>query len=50
MTIGFEQNYTVSEGVGSFLACFRVFNPPDDQELTLSVDLVVNTVEGSASN
>ncbi len=48
VALGFEQNYTVSEGVGSFQACFRVFNPPDNQELTLSLDLVVDTIEGSA--
>ena len=46
--VGFEQNYTVSENVGSFQACFRVFNPPDNQELILSMDLVVDTIEGSA--
>ncbi len=48
MTVGFEQNYTVSEDIGSFQACFRVFNPPDNQELTLMLDLVVDTIEGSA--
>ncbi len=46
--VGFEQNYTVSEDVGSFQVCFRVFNPPDNQELILSLDLVVDTIEGSA--
>ncbi len=46
--VGFEQNYTVSESVGSFQVCFRVFNPPDNQELILSLDLVVDTIEGSA--
>ncbi len=48
VTVGFEQNYTVNEDVGSFQACFRVFNPPDNQELTLSLDLVIDTNEGSA--
>ena len=48
MIVGFEQNYTVSEDVGSFQVCFRVFNPPDNQELILSLDLVVDTIEGSA--
>ncbi len=48
VTVGFEQNYTVNEDVGSFQACFRVFNPPDNQELTISLDLVVDTNEGSA--
>ena len=38
----------MSEDVGSFQVCFRVFNPPDNQELILSLDLVVNTIEGSA--
>lgn len=47
--IGFEQNYTVFEDVGSFEACFRVINPTEDQPLTLAVDLVVDTIEGTAS-
>ncbi len=48
VTVGFEQNYTVNEDVGSFQACFRVFNPPDNQELTISLVLVIDTNEGSA--
>ena len=46
--LGFEQNFTVPEDVGSFEACFRIFNPPDDQELTFLIDLVVDTIEGTA--
>ena len=46
--LGFEQNFTVAEDVGSFVACFRVFNPPDDQEVTFLIDLVVDTIEGTA--
>ena len=46
--LGFEQNFTVAEDVGSFEACFRVFNPPDDQEVTFLIDLVVDTIEGTA--
>ena len=38
----------MAEDVGSFEACFRVFNPPDDQEATFSIDLVVDTIEGTA--
>ena len=46
--LGSEQNFTVPEDVGSFEACFRVFNPPDDQEVTFLIDLVVDTIEGTA--
>ena len=38
----------MAEDVGSFEACFRVFNPPDDQNLTFLIDLVVDTIEGTA--
>ena len=46
--LGLEQNFTVPEDVGSFEACFRIFNPPDDQDLTFSIDLVIDTIVGSA--
>ena len=46
--LGLEQNFTVPEDVGSFEACFRVFNPPDDQDLTFSIDLVIDTIVGTA--
>ena len=46
--LGLEQNFTVPEDVGSFEACFRVFNPPDDQDLTFSIDLVIEPIVGTA--
>ena len=38
----------MAEDVGSFEACFRVSHPPDNQELTFSIDLVVDAIEGTA--
>ncbi len=40
IVVGLEQNYTVFENVSTFEVCFRVMNPPDDQEFGLSLDLV----------
>ena len=49
ITVGFEQNYTVSEDVDLFEICFRVFQPTgESDELSSSFDLVVDTVAGTA--
>ncbi len=48
IVVGLEQNYTVSEDVGTFEVCFRVMNPPDDQEFDLSLDLLPVTNDGTA--
>ena len=48
IVVGLEQNYTVSEDVGTFEVCFRVMNPPDDQEFGLSLDLFPVTNDGTA--
>ena len=48
--IGFTNtSYTVDEGIGTLQVDVQVFSPPDDQLLTASVDLVIQTVSGSAS-
>ena len=39
----------VSESVGTQEVFVRVFNPPDDQSLPTSVDLVIQTVAGNVS-
>ena len=48
--IGFTNtSYTINEGIGTLQVDVRVLNPPDDQPLPASVDLVIQTVSGSAS-
>ena len=39
----------VTESDGTQEVFVRVFNPPDDQPLPTSVDLVIQTVAGNAS-
>ena len=48
IVVGLEQNYTVFENVSTFEVCFRVMNPPDDQEFGLSLDLFLVTNDGTA--
>lgn len=49
ITVGFEQNFTVSEDVDSFEICFRVFQPTNESdELSSRFDLVVDIVSGTA--
>ena len=48
--IGFEvTKYMVNESVGTEEVYVRVSNLPDDQPLPASVDLVIQTVAGNAS-
>ena len=48
--IGFTNtSYTIDEGIGTLQVDVQVFSPPNDQLLTASVDLVIQTVSGSAS-
>ena len=48
--IGFTNtSYTVDERIGTFQAEVRVFSPPDDQPLPASINLVIQSVSGSAS-
>ena len=48
--IGFvDTSYTVNEGVGTLQIEVQVTSPPSDQPLPVSVDLVIQTVSGSAS-
>ena len=48
--IGFANtSYTVSETVGMLQVDVQVFNLPDDQRLPATVNLVIQTVSGSAS-
>ena len=48
--IGFTNtSYTVNEGVGNFQVDVQVFNLPDNQPIPATVDLVIQTVSGSAS-
>ena len=50
IVIGFEKTqYSVIESVGTQEVYVRVFSPPDDQPLPTSVDLVIRTVAGNAS-
>jgi hypothetical protein len=44
-----DTSYTVNEGVGTLQVDVRVLNVPDDQPLPFSVDLVIQSVSGSAS-
>ena len=48
--IGFANTiYTVDEMIGMFEVTVQVFSPPDNQVLPATVDLVIQTVSGSAS-
>ena len=48
--IGFTNiSYTVDEDIGTLQVDVRVLNVPDDQPLPASVDLVIQSVSGSAS-
>ena len=48
--IGFTNtSYTVREGIGNLQVDVQVLNIPDNQPLPASVDLVIQTVSGSAS-
>ena len=48
--IGFTNtSYTVDEGIGTFQVEVRVFSPPDEQPLQAAVELVIQSVSGSAS-
>lgn len=50
ITIGFaDASYTINESVGTFQVDVQVFNPTDDQPLSPLVDLVIQTVSGTAS-
>jgi hypothetical protein len=42
-------SYTVDEEIGTLQVDVRVLNPSDDQPLPASVDLVIQSVSGSAS-
>ena len=39
----------VDEDIGTLQVDVRVLNPPDDQPLPASVDIVIQSVSGSAS-
>ena len=48
--IGFTNvSYTVNEGVGSLQVDVQVFNLPDNHPTPATVNLVIQTVSGSAS-
>ena len=48
--IGFTNiSYTVDEDIGNLQVDVRVLNVPDEQPLPPSVDLVIQSVSGSAS-
>ena len=48
--IGFTNtSYTVDEDIETLQVGVRVLNVPDDQPLPASVDLVIQSVSGSAS-
>ena len=48
--IGFTTtSYTVDEDIGTLQVDVRVLNSPDDQPLPASVDVVIQSVSGSAS-
>lgn len=48
VNVGFEQNFTVGEDEERFDVCISVFNPVDGEELPYSVNLVVDTIPGTA--
>ena len=48
--IGFTTtSYIVDEDIGTLQVDIRVLNVPDDQPLPASVDVVIQSVSGSAS-
>ena len=48
--IGFTNtSYTVNEDIGTLQVDVRVLNVPDDQPLPASIDVVIQSVSGSAS-
>ena len=48
--IGFTNtSYTVNEDIGTLQVDVRVLNVPDDQPLPFSVDVVIQSLSGSAS-
>ena len=48
--IGFTNtSYTVNEDIGTLQVDVRVLNVPDEQPLPFSVELVIQSVSGSAS-
>ena len=50
IVIGFaDTSYTVNEAIGMLEVDVRVFNPPDGETLPVSIELVIQTVSGSAS-
>ena len=50
IVIGFtDTSYTVDEGVETLQVDIRIFNIPDNRPLLTSVDLIIETVSGSAS-
>ena len=50
MIIGFiNTSYTVDEDIGTLQVDVQVLNAPDDQPLRASVDVVIQSVSGSAS-
>ena len=47
--IGFENiTYTVDEGIGSFMVCVRMFEPPPGTVIGLTINLAVETFTGTA--
>ena len=47
--IGFEPTeYTIEESVGKVEVYVRVFEPPDEQFIPLTIDLTVQTIAGTA--
>ena len=50
IVIGFANtSYTVNETIGMLEVTVQVFSPPDEQTLPATVNLVIQTVSGSAS-
>jgi hypothetical protein len=50
ITIGFTNtSYTVDEEIGTLQVDIRILNPPDNQPLPAAVDILIQTVSGSAS-
>ena len=48
--IGFTNtSYTVNEGIGTLRVDVQVFSPPDNEDLPATVNLVIQSVSGSAS-
>ena len=48
--IGFTNtSYTVDEIIGTFQVEVQIFSPPNDQPLQAAIELVIQSVSGSAS-